>query len=64
MTTPPPIAEQLRQAVRDSGRTLYDVARAADVPYASLHGFMAGKSLRIESAEAIGKAIGLKVLRL
>jgi predicted transcriptional regulator len=64
MTTPLPIAEQLRAAIRESGRSLYELAKAADVPYASLHGFMTGKSLKIETAEMLGKAIGLKSFKL
>lgn len=64
MTTPKPIADQLREAIKASGMSLNALAKTADVPYASLHGFMAGKSVKIETAEALGKALGMKSLLL
>jgi hypothetical protein len=37
------MSETLRQAIRDSGLSLYRVAKDSGVPYAVLHRFAAGK---------------------
>jgi transcriptional regulator with XRE-family HTH domain len=38
------VSATLRQAIRDSGKTLYRVAKDSGVPYATLHRFMHGKT--------------------
>jgi len=40
---PATVSEQLRQAILDSGLTLYRVAKDASVGYASLHRFVSGE---------------------
>ena len=65
MTTPPGFAEQLRTAIKASGRSLYELAKAADVPYSAVHGFMQdNRDIRLSTAEAIARAIGLKALKV
>jgi transcriptional regulator with XRE-family HTH domain len=38
------VSATLRRAIRDSGQTLYRVAKDSGVPYATLHRFMNGKT--------------------
>jgi DNA-binding phage protein len=62
MTTPKPIADQLREAIAASGKDMATLARMADVPYTSVHRFMVkGASLKVETAEALVIALGLKL---
>ena len=68
-TTPPPIAEQLRTAIRESGLSGNAIAKSADVSQAVLSKFMATgstKTINIETAQAISRAIGydLKLAKL
>jgi predicted transcriptional regulator len=58
MTVPPPIADQLRQAIRESGRSMNDIAKAADVAVSSVHKFLHGGNVNLATAEALAKAIG------
>lgn len=64
MTTPPPIADQLREAIRASGLSLHEVAKRADSNAMSLSRFMRGGSLKIETVESIARALGIKALRV
>ena len=64
-----PIAQQLRHAIRNSGMSGNAIAKAADVSQAVLSKFMAEdstKTLNIETAQAIAKAIGhdLQVVKI
>jgi hypothetical protein len=56
------VSEELRLAVRDSGKTLYRVAKDAGVNYSSLHRFMAGRQL--PSAPVLDKLSAYLGLRL
>jgi transcriptional regulator with XRE-family HTH domain len=38
------VSATLRRAIRDSGKTLYRVAKDSGVPYATLHRFMNGRT--------------------
>ncbi len=60
------VADQLRdliQAELNKGNTLREIARRADVAPSVLVNLAKGKSVMIETAEALGKALG-KTLRL
>lgn len=50
-------ANQLRGAIRADGRSLHAIAKAAGVHYASLHGFMRGRAMLLDTAERLFKAI-------
>lgn len=64
MTTPKPVADQLREAIKESGLSLNALAKAADVPYASVHAFVnkPGKTVTIETAVALAKALRVKIV--
>jgi DNA-binding Xre family transcriptional regulator len=66
MTTPPPIAEQLRTAIAAWSGTRQQLADAADVSKALLDKFMTDRNrgIRLEEAEKIGKALGLPSFKL
>ncbi len=56
------IAEQPKKAILSSGMSLYEIAKQADLPYATVHGFAGGyRSLKIESAAAICRVLGLSL---
>ena len=59
--TPPDLAEQLRsliQAELDKGTSLREIARRADVAPSAISAFLRGKTLVLETAAALAKAIG------
>ncbi|HEY1375536.1 MAG TPA: helix-turn-helix transcriptional regulator [Gemmataceae bacterium] len=59
------LAEALREAVRDSGRPVGAVARAAGVPQPVLSRFMAGtRGLSLETADRLAGYFGLTLVRL
>jgi pantoate kinase len=71
MTTPPPIAEQLRAALAKklaTGATMQSVAKEADIAYSMVFNFHKNpaKKLQLETAEALARALGLqlKVVRI
>lgn len=66
MTTPPPIADQLREAIRASGRSYRELSKAADLSPALVSRFMnePHKSINTETAEALARALGIKVLKV
>lgn len=54
------MSEKLRQAIQQSGRSLYAIAKGADVPYPSVHHFVSGKrSLSLDAAEKLAEHLGL-----
>lgn len=60
------VADHLREAIKAEmakGRSLNEIAKLADVSYNSVHRFVnvPGKTLYIESVEALAVAVGLKV---
>jgi hypothetical protein len=58
------VSETLRQAVRESGLTLYRVAKDSGVSYATLHRFMArGRALSLDGVDKLCKYLGLKLTR-
>lgn len=61
MTTPKPIADQLREAIKASGRSFRDLAKAADLPHTSVTRFAQGSGITLDSAEALAKALGIRL---
>ena len=60
----PPLDEQLRQRIIDSGRTLASIARAADVDRSCLSRFMHGQQgLRFDAFQRVAQALDLQLLR-
>ena len=53
-----PILDRLRDLVRADGRSLRQIAIAADVAPMVVNRFMRGKSITCESAQAIAVALG------
>jgi len=51
----------IRKAVKNSGLTMYAVAKAADVAYPRLHGFMHGGGISLHNAERLAMAVGLEL---
>ena len=56
------LAGQLRKAIRDSGLSLYAVAKATNTPYAAIHGFANGhRDIKLETAEKLAELFGMKL---
>jgi predicted transcriptional regulator len=53
----------IRKAVRDSGLTRFDVAKKAGVFYPRVWFLMDGKSVTLDIAEKISKAVGLELVK-
>lgn len=64
MTTPPSIAEQLRAAIAASGMSLRQVAAKADVAPIVVSRLMNGKTVTLETAEAIGRSLGMTAFKI
>lgn len=58
--------DQLREAVRTSGRSLYHIAHTAGVDYTTLHRFMHLKraGMHLDTAEKVAHALGLELSKL
>jgi hypothetical protein len=55
-----PVSEALRQAIQDSGLSLYRVAKGADIGYASLHRFMSGEwAVSLDVFDRLCESLGL-----
>ena len=65
-TTPLSIAEQLRTAIRESGMSYRQLADKADVSNPLIAQFMTrpNKTITLESAEKLAKALGIKTLKV
>jgi hypothetical protein len=58
------VSEQLRRAVRASGKTLYRVAKDTGISYAPLHRFLHGRSgLRMDLLDQLCSYLGLRLTR-
>lgn len=55
------IERQLRGAAKADGRSVKALAEAAGLHYASLHGFMNGRSLSLRSAAKLAAALGMEL---
>ena len=62
------MADVLREAVMTDGRSLYRLARDADIPYPVLYRFMRGdkagrrQSLNLGTVDKLANAVGLELL--
>lgn len=57
-----PVSEALRKAIRDSGLTLYRVAKDARVGYASLHRFMNNeRTVSLDVFDRLCDALGMEL---
>jgi hypothetical protein len=54
-------ADLLRRAMENDGRTRYAIAKAAEVQESQLARFLAGSSLNLETAERIGRVVGVEL---
>ena len=62
--TPPKatIAEVLRNAIEESGQSVYGIAKAADIPQPVLHRFYAGeRDLTLATANKLAVYFGLEL---
>jgi len=55
------VAGAIRLALMASGRSRYEISQVSGVDQAALCRFVSGSGLRIESLEAIAKALGLEI---
>ncbi len=62
---PPSLADQLREAARDSGLSVYRLAKEAGVDQSTLNKFLAGDrdNLRLDVADRLFRVLGLRVVR-
>ena len=62
-TKPPPrFSAALRRAIADSDKSLYDVARAAGIPYSTMSRFIAGERvLALEDVDRLCQALDLEL---
>ncbi|MFO0888213.1 MAG: helix-turn-helix transcriptional regulator [Isosphaeraceae bacterium] len=62
---PPSLADHLREAARDSGLSVYRLAKDAGVDQSTLNKFLAGDrdNLTLEVADRLFRVLGLRVVR-
>jgi plasmid maintenance system antidote protein VapI len=57
------LVDELRQAIADSGLTLYRVAKDAGLPYAVVHRFANGtRDITLGNAGKIAEVLGLRLV--
>lgn len=57
------LIEALRDAITDSGRTRYAIAKEADVPFSALNRFVAKeRDLQLKTAAAVAEVLGLELV--
>lgn len=61
----PSLADLLREAARDSGLSVYRLAKEAEVDQSTLNKFLAGgrDNLRLDVADRLFRVLGLRVVR-
>jgi hypothetical protein len=58
------VSKVLRRAIRDSGKTLYRIAKDAGIDYMSLHRFAHGKTmLSLDAVDRVCAYLGLELMR-
>ena len=58
------MSDALRQAIRDSGLTLYRIAKDSGVDYSTLHRFMKGtRAIHMRAADKLAEYLGLELTR-
>ena len=62
---PPSLADQLREAARDSGLSVYRLAKEGGVDQSTLNKFLSGgrDNLTLEIADRLFRVLGLRVTR-
>lgn len=61
---PVSVSQALRQAIAESGRSLYEIKNAAGVDYATLHRFVnADADVRVSTVDALAAALGLRLVK-
>jgi hypothetical protein len=61
---PETVSGRLRRAVRESGQTLYRVAKGADLSYAALHRFATSRTgLALDSVDRLCAYLGLRLVQ-
>ena len=59
---PGPLSRALREAIRNSGKSVYQIAKAADVSQIVVSRFLSGeRDIRMETADRLAEVLGLKV---
>ena len=59
---PPPLTDQLRRAILESGQTRYRIAKETGIDAAVLCRFMQGAGLSMESLDTLGQHLGLELV--
>jgi len=58
------LQDQLRQAIQDSGLSLYRIAKGSGIAYQVLHRFASGeRDLTLETATKLADYFGMKLTR-
>jgi hypothetical protein len=58
---PGPLSSGLREAIRDSGKSVYQIAKAASVSQIVISRFLSGeRDIRMETADRLAEVLGLK----
>ncbi len=56
------LTDQLRQAIHESGLSLYRVAKATHTPYAVIHGFANGhRDIKLETSDRLADVFKMKL---
>ena len=56
-------SDSLRQAIAADKRSAYALCNAAGIERSMLARFMAGKSINLQTAEKLGRVVGLRIER-
>lgn len=60
---PKPLADTLREAIRNSGLSASEIARNTGVPQPTITRFLAGADMKLETASKIAAYLGLELKR-
>lgn len=56
------LTDQLHKAIRESGLSLYAIAKATNTPYAAIHGFANGhRDIKLGTADRLAELFGMKL---
>ena len=58
---PKELADKLREAIRNSGQSSNEIAKAAGVPQTTISRFLRGKDMGIERASKVASYLGLEL---
>lgn len=62
-TVPRPLSDQFRDAIRESGLSVRELGKRADIDDGMLHRFLSGeRSLTLTTADRLGEALGLRLV--